>query len=102
VANPFFRNSKEQSVTTQMLTVRAAAARLGVHENTIRNWTDTGIVQAIRLPGSGFRRIPLAEVARVEAEMIGRYENPQSLTGPVTTLKSLPADLIGRVELPNI
>jgi excisionase family DNA binding protein len=48
------------------LNVREAAARLGVHENTIRNWVDTGVLAAERLPGSGFRRIPLTEIERIE------------------------------------
>ncbi len=50
------------------VTIRAAARRLGVHENTIRNWMHNGIIQFYRLP-SGIRRIPLAEVHRLEGEM---------------------------------
>ena len=37
---------------TALVNVREAAARLGVHENTIRNWEAKGILRAIHLPGS--------------------------------------------------
>jgi excisionase family DNA binding protein len=53
---------------TEVLTVRESARRLGVHENTVRNWTDQGHLAAMRLP-SGVRRIPLAEIERLEREM---------------------------------
>lgn len=49
--------------------VRRAATLLGVHENTLRNWADRGIIRMIQLPGSGFRRVPIAEVERLQAEM---------------------------------
>ena len=42
---------------------------MGVHENTIRNWVDRGILRATRLPGSGFRRLDVAEVDRLAREM---------------------------------
>lgn len=50
------------------VTLRAAASRLGVHENTIRNWIDKGLLLARRLP-TGTRRLPLSEVERLEREM---------------------------------
>ena len=56
--------------TLQHVPIRAAAERLGVHENTIRNWIDRGILRAVRLP-SGIRRISLGEVDRMEAEIFG-------------------------------
>jgi excisionase family DNA binding protein len=39
-----------------MIGVREAAQRLGVHENTVRNWAGSGLLPSERLPGSGFRR----------------------------------------------
>lgn len=51
------------------INVRSAAARLGVHENTIRNWVDRGLLQAIRLPGSSFRRVRVTDLARLAHEM---------------------------------
>ena len=39
----------------KLLTLREAAERLGVHENTMRKWADLGIVPTVRRPG-GHRR----------------------------------------------
>ncbi len=38
------------------LNVRETARRLGVHENTVRNWAREGILQSARVPGSRFLR----------------------------------------------
>jgi excisionase family DNA binding protein len=57
-----------------LLTVRAAAKRIGVHENTLRDWEERGIIKAVRLP-TGIRRFPEEEVrACVEAiaQSLGR------------------------------
>jgi excisionase family DNA binding protein len=51
-------------------TIKEAANRLGVHENTIRNWMDRHILQSYRLP-SGHRRLPETEVERIEQELFG-------------------------------
>ena len=60
-----------------LIGVAEAAARLGVHENTIRNWTDRGILKAIRLPG-GHRRLPLREVDRLRSQVLsGSVEAPE-------------------------
>jgi excisionase family DNA binding protein len=46
--------------------IRTAARTLGVHENTIRKWCDDGTIHGvIRLPGSGFRRVPWSEIERL-------------------------------------
>ena len=45
------------------------ARALGVHENTVRNWEERGLLRAVRLPGSGFRRFAAADVERLRAEM---------------------------------
>jgi DNA-binding transcriptional MerR regulator len=56
-----------------MIGARQVAARLGVHENTIRNWEERGILHAMRLPGSGYRRYELAEVERLAREMRSQF-----------------------------
>jgi len=56
-------------MATDLLNVRETADRLGVHENTIRNWQTKGLLRAIRLPGSNFRRFPREEVERMHREM---------------------------------
>lgn len=53
-----------------MITLKDAAERLSVHENTIRNWIDRQILRSYRLP-SGHRKLPLAEVERLEEEIFG-------------------------------
>jgi excisionase family DNA binding protein len=65
--------------TTDFLNVRQAADELGVHENTIRNWEDRGLLHGIRLPGSGFRRFPREEIDRMRREMFGSYAPPDEL-----------------------
>ena len=55
-------------MATTTIPIRAAAERLGVHENTIRNWIDRQLVAGYRLP-SGVRRIPSSEVERLEREL---------------------------------
>jgi excisionase family DNA binding protein len=52
------------------LSVRETARRLGVHENTVRNWEDKGLLRAAKLPGSGYRRFDQAEVERLRNEML--------------------------------
>ncbi len=39
--------------TATQSNVRETARRLGVDENTVRNWEKRGLLRAIRLPGSG-------------------------------------------------
>ena len=51
------------------LTLKRAAERLGVHEQMLRSWERNGIIRMIRLPGSGYRRVPVTEVDRLKCEM---------------------------------
>ena len=69
------------------LTLKEAARRLGVHENTLRNWERRGLIRLIRLPGSRYRRVPVAEVERLLAQM----EGTRVSTGEVR-LEPPPAD----------
>lgn len=55
--------------TRELLNVRETARALGVHENTIRNWETRGILRAVHLPGSGYRRFAPQDVERLRAEM---------------------------------
>jgi transposase len=52
-----------------LLSVREAAARLNVHENTLRNWESRGLLKAIHLPYSNYRRFDEAEISRMQREM---------------------------------
>lgn len=49
------------------MTVRAAAAELGVHENTIRNWIHAGRLEAMAYP-SGVWRPKRAAVMAIRAQ----------------------------------
>ena len=53
-----------------MLSVRETAKRLGVHENTVRNWHKRGLLRAMALPGSGYRRFSPDDVDRLRHEML--------------------------------
>jgi hypothetical protein len=61
--------SETAMATRELLNVRDTARALGVHENTIRNWEERGILRAIRLPGSGYRRFAVQDIERLRAEM---------------------------------
>lgn len=47
------------------ISVREAARRLGVHENTVRRYADRGLIRAERLP-SGVRRIRRDDIEALE------------------------------------
>lgn len=49
----------------EYLSVRETASRLGVHENTVRNWVKQGILRSARVAGSRFHRFEADEVDRV-------------------------------------
>lgn len=56
-----------------MISVREAAKRLGVHENTLRNWESRGLIHADHLPVSGYRRFQEAEIIRFADEMRNEF-----------------------------
>lgn len=66
---------------SRFLNVRQTAKALGVHENTVRNWEKGGLIHAVRLPGSGFRRFDAAEIGRLRDEMFSQLAPPDE--GPV-------------------
>ena len=70
------------------LNVRETARKLGVHENTVRNWEERGILHAAKLPGSGYRRFDPAEVARLHNEMVNGLA--PAAEGPVIQPRSKP------------
>jgi excisionase family DNA binding protein len=51
-----------------LLGVREAARRLGVHENTLRRWEQSGLIRAVKLP-TGVRRFRAEDVEQLHAEM---------------------------------
>jgi excisionase family DNA binding protein len=51
------------------VTMKEAARMLGVHQQTIRSWEKRGLIRLVRLPGSGYRRVPRAEIERLLPQM---------------------------------
>lgn len=62
--------------------IKDAAARLGVHENTIRSWVDRGLLDGYRTP-TGRRKVRLDDVERLEREMYGVPHNARELSASV-------------------
>ena len=61
-----------------LLSVSAAADRLGVHVGTVRRWTDDGLLPEVRTPG-GHRRIPAEAVERLRQERTSTSEPGKAL-----------------------
>jgi len=57
------------SETQVCVTLKRAAQVLGVHEQTLRSWEKRGLIRMVRLPGSGYRRVPVQEIERLQTEM---------------------------------
>jgi excisionase family DNA binding protein len=70
---------------TQLIGVREAARRLGVHENTVRNWAKTGRLPTARVPGTTTHRFDVRDVERL-VEQRGRpvvsVEDERRTIGP--------------------
>jgi excisionase family DNA binding protein len=67
---------------TSYLTLKRAARRLGVHEQTLRTWERHGLIRMVRLPGSGHRRVPVAEIERLQGAMSATPTNSVRLVPP--------------------
>lgn len=65
--------------TKSNLTLKSAAQLLGVHEQTLRSWEKRGIIKLVRLPRSGYRRVPVQEVQRLQEMMATRNVDEQVL-----------------------
>jgi excisionase family DNA binding protein len=65
-----------------MLTVREVAELLHIHTNTVRRWSDQGVLRAYRIAQRGDRRFRREDVARFLAELnYGKdKETPVSFT----------------------
>lgn len=78
------------------LTLKQAAQQLGVHEQTLRSWERKGLIHLARLPKSGYRRVPVEEVQRLQAVMHTgqtsaevRMEPPQSDAAALSQAEAL-------------
>lgn len=57
-----------QTEIKPMLTVKDVARLLHVHVNTLRRWSDQGIIRAYRITRRGDRRFKQEDIARFLAE----------------------------------
>lgn len=75
--------------TNSNLTLKRAARLLGVHEQTLRSWEKRGIIRLVRLPRSGYRRVPIEEVRRLQEVMaFSDAEETVRLVAPQTDAQS--------------
>jgi excisionase family DNA binding protein len=66
------------AIAPETISIKEAAARLSVHENTVRNWIDRGLLDGYRTP-TGRRKLRLDDVQRVQREMYGVPVAPREL-----------------------
>ena len=59
----------EDDLTRPMLTVREVARLLNVHSNTVRRWSDRGILKAYRITHRGDRRFRREDIVNFLAEL---------------------------------
>jgi len=52
-----------------MMTVREVARLLNIHSNTVRRWSDRGIIRAYRITHRGDRRFRREDIAHFLAEL---------------------------------
>ena len=65
--------------TSPLLTSREAAQLLHVHTNTIRRWSDRGLIKAHRITHRGDRRFKMEDISRFLVEMNASRGNPQKV-----------------------
>ena len=63
-----------------MLTVREVARLLNVHSNTVRRWSDRGLIRAYRITRRGDRRFNREDIIRFLAKMNANSGNPQKMS----------------------
>jgi len=91
--------------TTTYVTLKRAAKRLGVHEQTLRSWEKRGLIRMVHLPGSGYRRVPVTEIERLQTAMraaplasgvriVSPRRDPDSLAQAKALAEAVQAELV--------
>jgi hypothetical protein len=75
------------------LNVRETAARLGVHENTVRNWARSGILATARVPGSRVHRFYARDVERL------REDRGKTVSSREKELRTIGPELVDASQL---
>jgi excisionase family DNA binding protein len=75
----------------ELMQVRQAARALGVSEKTVGRWVERGVLDAVRLPGSGVRRLRPDDVEALRRKMFGELPPLQAADDvvPVTRVRSI-------------
>lgn len=81
------------------ISIKDAAARLGVHENTVRAWFDGGILDGYMSP-TGRRKVLLGSVERRAREMFGVPVSTVELGKPATPPEQLGTPVRAKGQLP--
>lgn len=69
-----------EDTTIQMLTIREASHLLSVHSNTLRRWSDQGLVKTYRIGLAGHRRFKPEDIA---ALLMEQTQHSQASAGNV-------------------
>jgi len=56
------RKTSGDNASSRMLTVKEASRLLGIHPNTLRRWSDCGIISAYRIRPRGNRRFKREDI----------------------------------------
>ena len=64
---------------SNMLTVEEVARLLHVHPNTLRRWSNKGMIRAYRINQRGDRRFKREEIIRFLAEFNGHADDSQEV-----------------------
>lgn len=63
-----------------MLTVREVARLLHIHSNTVRRWSDQGIIRAYRVTRRGDRRFQREDITRFLMQLNTNKEDKENLS----------------------
>jgi len=68
------RGTEDEDLMMPVLTMREATRLLNVHSNTLRRWSDRGVVKAYRLGPRGERRFRREDIDALFTEHSGHQQ----------------------------